>query len=410
MTRTIILAIAPSSATGGALIHSSILKLFAAEENCEVHFWGLDKPFDYDPSSGIIYHFPDLKTDNSPAIQNTLKYLTCIEEIVTYAKTQSTNEKQIILFGSFLFPFCNILYQSAVILKQYGIKFKLIIQPTGSDIWRLSSNLKEISKVIFDYSETILAYSHPFADEIKQICSSKSSIKILPPFVDTYYFQPVSSHKKKQLRIGNGIPVNSLVFSCVSNMRFVKGIPNTIYLASRIALQMEIPTYLLLVGPLTSFLSDCLQKCQETKENNDYIEYKSGVLLIRHYGLKNDVRLYYHLSDFSINTSYHDSFNTALSEAMACGIPIISSSAPGIFSFSHETVGYIYKNSGQAVYALQQQQDKDIPENEVCTISRFVIEYSEAERYRILSNTARDFIVTSFSKDVLRHQYKKIIE
>ncbi|WP_420208373.1 glycosyltransferase family 4 protein [Candidatus Electronema sp. JC] len=234
-----------------------------------------------------------------------------IEKIINIAFKIGTKEK-ILIWASHLFPYLNAAITAKNILNLRGYNIKLLSFPVGSDIWEIGPQLNNIFRLrmLSDEIDYWATYSERFSDEIsKKFPSLRKKIRVIPPVIDV--------NKKSYDRnfIKND---RSLVLSCHCNMRPVKRIDQTIKLAILIAQTIHRDVELFVIGPTSP---------REELVGNVKIVY-TGLL-------DNPMEIVCN-SDFNINTSIHDSFNYALLEAMANGVPQITTDVAGIARYIEE--------------------------------------------------------------------------
>jgi glycosyltransferase involved in cell wall biosynthesis len=224
----------------------------------------------------------------------------------------------ITVWGTFLFPYGHAALLAKQIVEKRGTHVRLVISPTGSDIWQIGPQLRSIAEFVL-YSEQVdvrLTYTKQFADEIARMLCRTEEIKTLYPVVDLERFFPLPEQRRDLIRKENSIASSDFVLCCHCNMRPVKRPADVIRIAAVTAAQnSDRRLILLMVGPP---VPEAI--CSDIPTN----------LGIRWMGICGRVESLLHCADVAVNWSIHDSFNGSLMEAMACGIPIVTTDVVGI--------------------------------------------------------------------------------
>ena len=227
------------------------------------------------------------------------------ESIVGRIRAIHRNEN-ILIWASHIFPYLNAAINAKQILKRHGYSVKLLAFPVGSDIWEIGPQVPNVfeSRMLSKEVDYWATYSERFAVEIAGVFPSLSKrIRVIPPVID------VNNRLYEDNFDNNSLP---LVLSCHCNMRPVKRIDQTIKLAGLISQAADRDIKLMIIGPA---------------EPHEII---AGRVRVIYRGLLDDPLPLVRKSAFNINTSIHDSFNYALLEAMANGVPQITSDVAGI--------------------------------------------------------------------------------
>jgi glycosyltransferase involved in cell wall biosynthesis len=415
MKKTIIISTAPSSMTGGALIHSSLLKYFAKQFSCKCYYVGFDTPVDRTSESKkyIGYSFPSFDSENSNSIQGVLKYYAIISEIIDIATRYKSKRYSIVLFASFIHPFGDITTKAADILRSKRISCKTLLLPTGSDVWKIGSRFKSITKEIIENSSIVFTYSCRFSKEIVRKIQCRKNIYVIPPIINTDFFKPTSPNKQKKIREELRISEEDIVLCHISNLRYVKGIYNTFQIANAIARRTNLKVILMVVGPISQHLSELIVHKMKLAGNQTetYREYMSDKVTIRLLGEKKNVLAYLQVSNLAINTSYHDSFNTSIAEAMACGVPIITSDIAGILDYSPPSSSVI-------VFTYKNLKEERLTRGDLIILKKSVVEdvarkamaiLCDQKKQLLIRDNNRNFILNNFTGNVLRQKYLTLL-
>lgn len=336
-----VLSVAPHNFAGAGTAHCHTL-IQMARRGADVQFVSAYTPFRERAltESGVSIV---ICTGYSDAYPNSdyVTYGAVAERLISSAKEwlSADARNRVILFSSFLFPFCAASELAARALVQYQERVISIIVPAGSDIWQIGRQIPSVTRSLIEsrYVSSVVTYSQKFAYEIGNVCDSVRPIHIIPPIIDTNIFSPLGQDARSELRRHLGLSDECFVVSHCSNHRPIKGIHHLIEICLQFSSHVADGVCLLLVGPVTNHLCDSLAKIGVCVSQDMTPHFaKIGSLLIACIGLQDDTRRFHAISDVAINTSLHDSFNISLGEAMACGVPVLSTDVVGISSLVAE--------------------------------------------------------------------------
>lgn len=148
-----------------------------------------------------------------------------------------------------------------------------------------------------------------------------NQLRLIPNPVDAMKFRPADAATKQRLRAGLGIPANAKVLGSVGRLAFQKD-PQTLYRAFAAALGREPDLWLYHLGD--GELSD---ECSRLA-----VDLGIANRLIRRLYLS-EPETFYQAIDALILVSRYEGLSLAVLEALACGLPIILSEAPGNLDF-----------------------------------------------------------------------------
>ncbi len=408
-----ILAIGPVSQTGAAFIHFATLERLRTVFGYRVYAYALSDPDIINkkyPQISIEYN--SLSGSYNSVINNTLSLISTQEKMIRNGLELYEKGKIITVFATYLFPYAFIASNVKLALESFNIPVKLLVQPAGSDIWKYGTTFQKTFQQILVNSNSILSYSAKFAKELENILHVRDT-KLCTPEINTNQFKPVTNEVKLQRRSKLGLNNTDIILICISNNRYIKAIENCIILSNYLADRNHLPTWLLIIGPSSPELEKSLNSMQTLPPGpNGENRYTTGILSIAWFGTVSDVTGFLHAADIFINTSYHDSFNTSLGEAMASGIPVISSSIVGIKEYIRDhKVGYFFDYTPIPFADLQKTININIPFDQMEKVNNFFQKFiTDIEYAKLLKEDCRRFIEEYFSWDALHIQYAQIFE
>lgn len=296
-------------------------------------------------SDGITHLEVDgIRSDAYPTSASVEQFAQ-VERMCAVAVHWATQGYEILLLGTYIYPFCVTVLRAATVLRSMGIATRVIVVPAGSDVWQIGAQLRFSTRaVLCDPLVTErVTFSSRFAREIQRTLGFDDPFIIIPPMVNTEHFRPPRSSEKRTMRRSLGLNERDVVLVSCCNMRPVKEVGLTLEIARACARRLTSRVVLLLVGPSTQHLTDLIGKMPGLNGSASPSDTEADNLVVVHAGMQDDPRPFNWCADVAINTSVHDSFNLSLAEAMACGLPILSTDIVGLGDiFQHEEVGLFF--------------------------------------------------------------------
>jgi N-acetyl-alpha-D-glucosaminyl L-malate synthase BshA len=213
------------------------------------------------------------------------------------------------------------------ILKKKGKDIPVILTLHGTDITLVGKDKTFEPVVTFSINESdaITAVSKNLRDETYHSFHIEKEIEVIYNFVDVKRFdkKPLDAFKKVLA------PNEERIITHASNFRKVKRVSDIIHTFANI--HKEIPSKLLMVGDGPD-RPDAEDLCRELKICDD----------VRFLGKQQEMEEILAISDLFILTSEYESFGLSALEAMAAGVPVLSTNAGGIPEINiHGQTGYM---------------------------------------------------------------------
>ncbi len=255
------------------------------------------------------------------------------------------NNQLDLLHVHYAIPHASAAYMAKQILKKEGKNIPVITTLHGTDITLVGRDKTYAPVVAFsiNQSDAITAVSQNLRDETFKIFSIEKDIEVIYNFVDTQRFsrKPIDAFRKVIAPNGERILMHA------SNFRKIKRVQDVVKIFHEVRKVM--PAKLLFVGdgPERSVAEDL------ARELNDGDE-------IRFVGKQEQMEDILAIADLFLLTSEYESFGLAALEAMASGVPVVSTNAGGLgeINIDGETgymsnVGDVASMSKQALMILK---------------------------------------------------------
>ena len=272
------------------------------------------------------------------------------------------------------------------ILKEEGIHIPVVTTLHGTDITLVGSHPVYKPAVTFSInkSDAVTAVSEDLKAQTQSIFKVKKEIHVVPNFIDLDRHQPNFTDCQRTLMAKD----HERIITHISNFRKVKQIPDVIHIFNSI--QKEIPAKLMMVGD------------GPEREPAELLCKKLGIEnKVIFFGNSNEIDKILCFSDLFLLPSISESFGLAALEAMAFGVPVISTNAGGIpevnkhgFSGFLSTVNNVDDMSQNALKILRNTDNlKQFKINAKTQASHFNI-HKIVPKYEAIYNQALKDIVT----------------
>jgi N-acetyl-alpha-D-glucosaminyl L-malate synthase BshA len=297
---------------GGSGVVATELGKALAERGHQVHFITYSEPVRLGSfSKNIFYH--EVRVSEYPLFDYPPYELVLTSKLVDVVKY----EKLDLLHVHYAIPHASAAYNAKHILECEGIYIPYITTLHGTDITLVGKDpsFEPVITFAINQSDGVTAVSQSLKDDTFEHFNISREIEVIPNFVnlDTIEHKWEEKHGLKKMYAPNG----ELIISHISNFRKVKRIPDILKIFAKV--RKEMPAKLLLVGDGPERVN-IRNQCEELGICDDVIlmgKLKSPDEILS-------------ISDLFLLTSENESFGLAALEAMAYGVPVISSNTGGI--------------------------------------------------------------------------------
>ena len=306
---------------GGSGVIATELGKALALKGHEVHFISYALPFRLaNFVENVVFH--EVEMSSYPLFEFPLYSLALASKMVEVAEY----EKLDLFHVHYAIPHATSAFLAKEMMRG-KIDIKIITTLHGTDITLvgLEPSFLPLVKFSIEKSDGVTAVSRYLKEKTLTNYDIDKDIKVIPNFVDTELFKPNSdcTFRKNVASKGEKILVHT------SNFRPVKRVSDAIKIFDIV--QKEIPAKLILIGDGPD-RSECERLVRQLNlmEKVKFLGKQDGLVEILT------------ASDIFLIPSQSESFGLAALEAMACGLPVISSSVGGLPELvAHNECGFI---------------------------------------------------------------------
>src|SRR5436190_21675413 len=329
---------------GGSGVVATELGKALATHGHQVHFITYNQPWRLDFfNENLFYHEVGIPT--YPLFLYPPYELALASKMVNVVKY----EKLDLLHVHYAIPHASAAYMAKQILKKEGKNIPVITTLHGTDITLVGRDKTYAPVVTFSINESdaITAVSDNLRDETYKHFKIQKDIHVIKNFVDVSRFtrKPIDAFKKMIAPNGERVLMHA------SNFRRLKRIPDVIKIFKEV--NDKIPSRLMLVGdgperPAAEDICRELNLCDE----------------IRFVGRQEQMEDILAIADLFLLPSEYESFGLAALEAMAAGVPVVSTNAGGLTEINIPGVTGYMGDVGD-VKTMGQQAIKILRDNDV---------------------------------------------
>lgn len=294
---------------GGSGVVATELGIALARKGHKVHFITYSQPFRLDVfSENLFYHEVNVKNyplfDFAPYEQNLI---STIVNVAMY-------ERLDILHVHYAIPHASAAYMAREILSKLGANVPFITTLHGTDITLVGRDpaYKPVITFSINESNAVTAVSESLKKDTIKYFGIRRKIEVIPNFIRLQDYDHRGDCQKKSYA-----PNGEKLMVHISNFRKVKRVEDVLYVFDKV--RKQLPAKLILIGdgperPTIEALCRQLDTCGD----------------IHRLGKINNPEQVLCLGDLFILPSETESFGLSALEAMAAGMPVISTNAGGI--------------------------------------------------------------------------------
>jgi N-acetyl-alpha-D-glucosaminyl L-malate synthase BshA len=326
---------------GGSGVVATELGLELARRGHEIHFITYSQPVRLALLNPNV-HYHEVNVPEYPLFHYQPYELALSSKLVDMVKLHKIE----LLHVHYAIPHAYAGYMAKQMLKQEGIDIPMVTTLHGTDITLVGNHPFYKPAVTFSInkSDFVTSVSQSLKEETNKLFNITNEIVVIPNFIelDKNVNDPNipcyrSVIAKKEERI----------ITHISNFRRVKRIPDIIKIFYQI--QLAMPAKLMMVGD------------GPEKEKAENLCAELGIAdKVIFFGNSNEIDRILSYTDLFLLPSQTESFGLAALEAMACGVPVISSNSGGLpevnfhgISGYLSNVGDIDEMAGNAIKILE---------------------------------------------------------
>jgi len=293
---------------GGSGVIATELGMYLARKGHKVHFITYSQPVRLDILEPNIYYH-EVNVQDYPLFQYQPYELALSSKMVNVAMKYQLD----LLHVHYAIPHAYAAYTAKNILKEKGINIPVVTTLHGTDITLVGKNpsYRPVVNFSINHSDLVTSVSESLRADTYDFFEINRAIEVIPNFVDLNLYTPDDPCRASFTSKGE------LIITHVSNFRKVKRINDVISIFERI--QKEVPAVMLMLGE------------GPEKEKARMQAQDLGILeKVKFLGKTSEVERVLCISDLFLLPSEKESFGLAALEAMAAGVPVISSNTGGL--------------------------------------------------------------------------------
>jgi N-acetyl-alpha-D-glucosaminyl L-malate synthase BshA len=307
---------------GGSGVVATELGMALARKGHEIHFITYSQPVRLDHfSDKIFYH--EVSVSDYPLFDFQPYELVLSSKLVDVVK----HEKLDLLHVHYAIPHASAAYMAKQILASQGIHIPYITTLHGTDITLVGRDpsFEPVITFAINESDAVTAVSESLKQDTYRHFNVTRDIKVIPNFINLEEYKTKEPECTKRMYA----PAGEKVMIHMSNFRKVKRVEDVLRVFEKV--RKKIPVKLILVGDGPE-RNNVERLCRELDTCSD----------IRSLGKLTNPEQVLSIADLFLLTSETESFGLAALEAMAAGVPVISTNTGGQPEVNiHGVTGYM---------------------------------------------------------------------
>lgn len=311
---------------GGSGVVATELGKELAEKGHEIHFITYSEPVRFDRFLPKL-HYHEVRVSDYPLFDYQPYELVLASTIVDVVK----HEKLDLLHVHYAIPHASAAFMAQQILLTEGVFVPFITTLHGTDITLLGKDgaFEPVITFAINRSDAVTAVSDSLKRDTYAHFGVTRDIEVIPNFIDMKRYEGCSTEGVLKAFAPNG----ERILLHTSNFRAVKRVEDVVRIFS--AVREKVPSKLLLVGD------------GPERHKTEALCRELGTCADVHFlGKLKNVEEVYSVADLFLLPSETESFGLSALEAMASGVPVISSNTGGIPEINEHGVTGFLSNVG----------------------------------------------------------------
>lgn len=295
---------------GGSGVVATELGLELSKRGHEIHFITYSQPVRLELLSNNV-HFHEVHVPEYPLFHYQPYELALSSKLVDMVQLYGIE----LLHVHYAIPHAYAAYMAQQMLLEKGIHIPIVTTLHGTDITLVGSHPFYKPAVAFSInkSDAVTSVSESLKKDTMRLFNIKKDIHVVPNFIDLDKHLNNFTDCQRAMMAKD----DEFIITHISNMREVKQIPDVIKIFYNI--QKELPAKLMLVGEGPE--KEAAEMLVEDLGISDKVVF---------FGNSNEIDRILCFSDLFLLPSQTESFGLAALEAMASGVPVISTNTGGL--------------------------------------------------------------------------------
>ena len=310
---------------GGSGVVATELGMALAKRDHNIHFITYNLPVRLEALNDPKIHFHEVSVPDYPLFKYQPYELALSSRLVDVVRSNSID----ILHVHYAIPHAYAAYMAKKMLIDEGIEIPIVTTLHGTDITLVGSHPFYNPAVTFsiNHSDRVTAVSESLKNDTLNLFDIKKKIDVIPNFVDINKIK----NKEKPCERNLLAKKEEKILTHISNFRPLKRIFDVISIYEGVAKHVKSKLMMVGEGP------EKIKAIQYVKKNN----LEDKILFL---GNSNEIDKILCYSDLFLLPSEKESFGLSALEAMANGVPVISSNAGGITEVNiNNKTGFVSK-------------------------------------------------------------------
>ena len=303
---------------GGSGIVATELGKALAEKGHEIHFITYSKPVRMDWFTKNMYYH-EVSVSDYPLFEYAPYELLLSSKLVDVA----INQKLDILHVHYAIPHASAAFSAQQILKTRNIDLPFITTLHGTDITLLGKDksFQPVIEFAINQSDAVTAVSESLKEDTYQFFDIKKNIEVIPNFIDPSLYRFAEDIELR----AQFAEKDEVIITHISNFRKVKRVDDVIRIFKGV--QQQLSAKLLMVGDGPEL--------HQVKNLARELGISDKVFFL---GKSKRIEQITSISDVFLLPSETESFGLVALEAMASGVPVVSSNVGGLAEVNKDGV------------------------------------------------------------------------